>query len=822
MEKILTCKQMSELARNSAKNELGLVTLSSGVFIPAMYIYSMTTRILLSILYGLLLLWCFLGVAIVADMFMCAIERITSKTKSVKTLTGQGKTQVRMVEIPVWNDTVANLTLMALGSSAPEILLSIIEIVSNNFCVGSLGPSTIVGSAAFNLMVITAICIISIPSPQIRRIKAIKVFCITAFFSVFAYIWVALIISYISPEEITLWEAIITLLLFPLLVILAYLTDKNFMIKTKHEEPTFQLTDKHLLGLNEEDRDDAISNIIKEIIKENPDMPEHDVKNIVIKSLKDQKKKSRLWYRINSTRMLGGGRKIITVLNDDVERVYQKVILHNNMDDKAVAQSDVKFSGKSDKKSVVQFYSSHIDALENIGQIDIKIIRQGNLKNSFQLHVFTTDGEAKVNEDYELVDKIVEFGPGEAEKTIFVNIIDDNEYEPDEHFYMEMEVLEEYHNQVTLGSISKINIVILNDDEPGTFEFSQPCYLEKESSDDISIAVIRRNGADGNAWVEWAIYNMSDNETPLSNGKLLFVHSEKIKTLKINKKEMALKDSNYIFKLLTVNEGSFIGEIKFTIVNFMEDKYLENISSRMANLKDKDLLEALEISTTSYSAQFRNALNVNGGEIEDATNIDYVMHFLTIIWKVIFAIIPPTQYAGGWLSFCISLTMIGLLTALIGDLASHFGSLIGLKDSVTAITFVALGTSLPDLFASKTAAITEENADNSIGNVTGSNSVNVFLGLGLPWTIAAIYWAIKGVAFDVDVGTLNTSVIIYTCMAIMCIVLLFVRRYVGLFGRAELGGTSPWKYIFAAFFVLLWIIYILVSSLQAYEYIAGL
>ena len=28
----------------------------------------------------------------------------------------------------------------------------------------------------------------------------------------------------------------------------------------------------------------------------------------------------------------------------------------------------------------------------------------------------------------------------------------------------------------------------------------------------------------------------------------------------------------------------------------------------------------------------------------------------------------------------------------------------------------------------------------SIGNITGSNSVNVFLGLGLPWCIASIYW----------------------------------------------------------------------------------
>ena len=86
---------------------------------------------------------------------------------------------------------------------------------------------------------------------------------------------------------------------------------------------------------------------------------------------------------------------------------------------------------------------------------------------------------------------------------------------------------------------------------------------------------------------------------------------------------------------------------------------------------------------------------------------------------------------------------LAFLTAIIGDLASIFGCLIGLKDAVTAITFVALGTSLPDLFASKTAATTEKTADNSIGNVTGSNGVNVFLGIGLSWFIAACYWTFQ-------------------------------------------------------------------------------
>merc|ERR1719487_169123 len=72
--------------------------------------------------------------------------------------------------------------------------------------------------------------------------------------------------------------------------------------------------------------------------------------------------------------------------------------------------------------------------------------------------------------------------------------------------------------------------------------------------------------------------------------------------------------------------------------------------------------------------------------------------------------------------------------------AALLGCCMGVPDAITAITFVALGTSLPDTFASKAAATQDPYADASVGNVTGSNSVNVFLGLGLPWAIGALYW----------------------------------------------------------------------------------
>ena len=77
---------------------------------------------------------------------------------------------------------------------------------------------------------------------------------------------------------------------------------------------------------------------------------------------------------------------------------------------------------------------------------------------------------------------------------------------------------------------------------------------------------------------------------------------------------------------------------------------------------------------------------------------------ICIGWKVLFATIPPSNMTKGLPCFIVALAYIGVITMFVGEVATILGCAIGLKASVTAITLVALGTSLPDTFASKTAA----------------------------------------------------------------------------------------------------------------------
>lgn len=144
---------------------------------------------------------------------------------------------MRQRKILFWNATVANLTLMALGSSAPEILLAVLETVLNmGACPGELGASTIVGSAAFNLLVISGLCIYAV-SPEndtnddrdtemdlgVKRIKDMKVFAVTCTSSILAYIWLWYCLI---DQEVSVVEGVLTFLFFFILVGIAFGADK--------------------------------------------------------------------------------------------------------------------------------------------------------------------------------------------------------------------------------------------------------------------------------------------------------------------------------------------------------------------------------------------------------------------------------------------------------------------------------------------------------------------------------------------------------------------------------------------------------------------
>lgn len=795
---------------------------NEGLLLPAISEYTWPTGAR-AFLYIIALLWCFFGVAIIADVFMCAIERITSATRVIRVPDEHEETGYREMEIKVWNNTVANLSLMALGTSAPEILLSVIEILGKGFVAGELGPGTIVGSAAFNLLFITAICIVCIPADETRRIANVKVFVVTTISGVLAYVWLAIVLLAISPNQVELWEAILTLLFFPLLLLVSYAADKDFCFgRKKRQELEFTSIGMNGKVEGEENRplqhppaeDDPEVELLARTLAREHDLPETEAAKIAAKKLLEGREHTRMWYRINASRDISGGRKLVPRVLTTFQDLYDHI--QTPVDEREANLAITKHFDHSEggRFPVIEFSAAGVAVMENEGKVRIGIRRRGRMDCPVSVRVETLNGTAVSGEDYKPFDQVITFSANETLQQVFIEIVDDFEWEPDEFFFVKLHL--DSDSEAVLGNIAICQVTIINDDEPGVLAFSKPSYVIKESGFRALIPVVRTGGADGHVSVRWrtkdiTAENVKDYQG--GEGELLFDNQETSRCIDIPlfESKKAERDESFQIELYETDGGATLGKLTKCIVTIVNDEEYSGLVSRIVNLT-KANLDALQLEKSTYLQQFREAMNVNGGDLETANFLDYILHLITFFWKLLFALVPPPQYLGGWAAFVVSLSMIGFLTAIIGDLASIFGCLIGLEDAITAITFVALGTSMPDTFASMQAAKAEKTADSSVGNVNGSNSVNVFLGLGLPWLIACIYWLIKeGRPFDVPAGNLGFSIILFTTTAVFGIALLVFRRFK--FG-AELGGPKTGKFVSCIILIILWGIYVLLSSFQ--------
>ncbi|XP_075943044.1 solute carrier family 8 member 4b isoform X3 [Anarhichas minor] len=868
---------------------------------------SVGDKVARAIVYFVAMIYMFLGMSIVADRFMSSIEVITSQEKEITIKRPNGETTTATVRI--WNETVSNLTLMALGSSAPEILLSVIEVCGHNFEAGSLGPSTIVGSAAFNMFVIISLCVYVVPDGETRKIKHLRVFFVTAAWSIFAYIWLYLILSVFSPGEVEVWEAVLTFLFFPLCVVQAWVADRRLLfykyvrkryradkrrgiiIETEGgpdggmgmagggalgpggftKMDMLELDGQMALnshsgmdgGMMEDggvkDEEDVarrdMARTLKDLKQRHPDKDTEQLIEMANYQVLMQQQKSRAFYRIQATRMMiGAGNILKKHAADQARKVVSSHEIHAQEDDPHTIR--------------MEFDPFLYQCFENCGSLKLTVARRGGDSGvTVKVDYRTEDGTANAGSDYEFAEGTLLFKPGETLKEITVGVIDDDIFEEDEYFYVHLSnprvvgypeigtapLDASATPKAVMGDNHTATVTIYDDDHAGIFTFETACQKVSESVGVMELKVLRTSGARGLVAVPYRTVDATakaGEDYEVSAGKLEFQNDETMKIIEVKIIDDEEYEKNKTFTvelgepvLLEIGQkhggclcnkplvGAEEEEVaKMGCPSLGENTQVEVIIEESYEFKstvDKLIKKtnlALVVGSSSWREQFVSAVTVSAaGDDDDEESgeerlpscFDYIMHFLTVFWKVLFAFVPPTEYWNGWACFIVSISLIGVLTAVTGDLASHFGCTIGLKDSVTAVVFVALGTSVPDTFASKVAAIQDQYADASIGNVTGSNAVNVFLGIGVAWTIAAVVWRSKGKVFKVDPGNLAFSVTLYTIMALLCVMILLYRRRASVAG-GELGGPRTCKRITSLLFVSMWLIYILLASLDAY------
>lgn len=110
-------------------------------------------------------------------------------------------------------------------------------------------------------------------------------------------------------------------------------------------------------------------------------------------------------------------------------------------------------------------------------------------------------------------------------------------------------------------------------------------------------------------------------------------------------------------------------------------------------------------------------------------------------------------------------TLVGLVLIILGsdftvDAASEIARMLGLSERFIGLTIVALGTSLPELFTSVTAA-RKGNADIAIGNIVGSNVFNILFVVGLSSLVTPVPFASN---FIVD-AIVATAAVVFLLLA---------------------------------------------------------
>jgi len=533
----------------------------------------------------------------------------------------------------------------------------------------------------------------------------------------------------------------------------------------------------------------------------------------------------------------------------------------------------------------VQFAHTAVSVKEDCGfvELPVQLLRPGNGGGRFMGPVTiaydAVSGTATVGEDFEATSGRLEFagigpeygGPDDGEEvlTIRVPITDDDLVEEDEYFRV---VLSEPSEGAKVGPAGECEVCIQDNDAYGEICFLSEIVSVKESEKLAVATVVRKNGQAGCVGCKFTTRDetaVAGSDYTAASGVLIFASGVTRMQIQVPIKDDGAYEKSERFRIaifgafggaaieapgggrqsvgpvefppehadkaagvhtdnsMVVDEKELSEKAAVCVVTIISDEVRRELIDLVAAELNVNV-DTLRLAAASWQEQFSLAFEFEGDTMLSVEGLGYV---LALPFKIACALIPPARIYNGKACFAASLVAIGLLTALIGDLASHAGCCLGLRPSVTAITFVALGTSLPDTFASKTAAESEDTADNAIGNITGSNSVNVFLGLGLPWFIASCYWSIphpdveerwharyssepwyvEGMQprFAVPAGDLGFSVGVFTFCALICLSTIVARRFVL---GVELGGPAQAKMGTAALFVGLWFLYIGLSA----------
>merc|ERR1711913_93423 len=138
---------------------------------------------------------------------------------------------------------------------------------------------------------------------------------------------------------------------------------------------------------------------------------------------------------------------------------------------------------KDDGVCRIMFDPPHYTVMESVGTFEVTVVRSGgDMNTTVQVDYKTEDGTAASPGDYIEAVGTLTFGPGETQKMVTLEVLDDDVFEDDEHFYIRISNLRRKDGKAfvegedgtksmqpncQLGTPHMATIMILDDDHSG-------------------------------------------------------------------------------------------------------------------------------------------------------------------------------------------------------------------------------------------------------------------------------------------------------------------------------------------------------------------
>jgi K+-dependent Na+/Ca+ exchanger-like protein len=126
-----------------------------------------------------------------------------------------------------------------------------------------------------------------------------------------------------------------------------------------------------------------------------------------------------------------------------------------------------------------------------------------------------------------------------------------------------------------------------------------------------------------------------------------------------------------------------------------------------------------------------------------------------------------------WGTFTVSIVFLAGLSYLLVESAVYIATSLRINPTIVALTVLAIGTSIPDLFSSLIVA-RQGRGDMAVSNAVGSNIFDILFGLGFPWILILL---LRGGSINVHTENLISSVLLLFATVISLMFILIVRNW---------------------------------------------